>query len=467
MLTHLRNHPVRPLIALSLAVTLVAACGDDDEATTTRPPQTTVAGSDDTTPTGAPAPEIPATGPGWNANTVSIGVIWASNKPEVFKSLNITAGLPGNAVAQADSIAKHYNDDGGILGRQVEIKYDDHDLKLELAQPAVEAQNACTHFTEDEPVIAVVNSETSLDTDILRKCLADAGIPLLAMSVSPYDDQLLSELHGLYFPTFVPSWDDLAPVYMKSLGDRGYFDGWNTTDGGPGSAPVKVGLWLEDTPVGGRIADLISAALKQAGHDPVVVYKYKDAGKEAEGAVLQMRDAGVTHLVALQGRTFLFATAAEAQGFRPRYALTTGNGPNEAMQKLAPAPQNIGAMGFGTNPGQDVDDPSKAATPGRELCLGILKDGGVVEGERFAENIALTICDSIRLVADASVAGGDFTDEAILAGVAKIGPDFKGAVTFKSGLGADSSVFAGAGEDFAYDTTCSCYQYTSNAPRDI
>lgn len=409
---------------------------------------------------------IPLTGPGWDAKNVYIGVTEASDQSQVYDNAGLQGVNPGDQETQARAVAAYWNANGGLFGRNVVVRMDDHDSASLSSQAEVEAQATCQRFTQDERVVAVVNTQTLLDTPSLRACLAKARIPLFGVSISAVDDTALAQSNGLFIPTIVPSWTRFAPVFVSRLSALGWFSGWDTAQGAPGRAPVRVGVFAHDDVLTKRVLALLRARLAAAGHAPAVEYLHQDPTSESNSAVLQFRGAGVTHTILLDGgaHALVFAVAAESQGYRPRYGVWTGNGPGVAMELNTPKRQLVGALGVGTAPPLDVVKVSGELTPGGALCRGIMRKGGeTYDGKRFAEAFAFSICDSVRLYAEAALAGGGLDGDAFLRGARAVGPAFRPSMSFLSGVSKGYQVLPGAGRDLRFDTGCSCFRYDGPA----
>ena len=406
-----------------------------------------------------------ATGRGWTEREVRIGVTTVKDLATASSSAGIAAIETGDNEAQANAVAAHLNARGGLFGRKIVIVFDDHSTADLSANREVEAQESCTKFTQDTPVVAVINTQTALETPSYLACLAKAGIPLFGVSVSVMDNRLLNDSKGLYFPVIVPPWDRFAGFFTSRLKALGYFTPWNTDAGGPGQAPVKVAAYIRDDPVSERVYQLAAKAFAAAGHPPVTVFRYKTP-QDASSAVLQFRSQGVTHVFSLDHLFFTFAHQAESQRYRPRYALHSSNAVGALMESNSPQAQNVGALGVGTAPSMDISGDTGDITPGGKLCREILrshgqdpKDGGL------PQTYAYSLCDSLRAAVEAFTAGGGLDGSSMKAGIGVVGPKFAPAVSFASALSATSSVFSGAARDLGYRTDCECYAYLSPARR--
>ena len=432
---------------------------------TTREP----AGSGTTSARPGASPTRVAKGFGFDEKTVFIGVTLSSDGNKAAESFGLNSVDGGDQVAQARAMAKYYNARGGILGRKVEFRFSDHSSASLTTQADTEAQAVCEQFTRDQPVVAVINTQTLLDTPNLRACLKNKGLPLFGVSITAIDDRVLQESAGLYFPTLTPTWTRFAPVFVKSLAERRFFTGWDTRAAAPGPAPVKVGAFIHDDPVTQRAYEQMAAALKAAGHPVNEVVKYGDVASGGSAAVLRFSSTGVTHVFSLDPNVFTLATAAESQGYRPRYALSTANGPGLLFEANAPKQQSYGALAVGTAPSLDLLGFPGEVTAGGKICRDIFKADGQTfgSGKRFAEAFAFSICDSVRLLAEASTAGNGFGRDAFLIGAGKVGPTFKTAAAYATGLQPGYPVLPGVARDIAYLKSCSCFKLDGSRVRKL
>jgi len=184
-----------------------------------------------------------------------------------------------------------------------------------------------------------------LENNVLIECLAQHHVPVVWNGIKYMPSAADYAKHrGYLYQVAGLNIDRLRPA-IPALARAGYFE--------RGS---KVGILVADNGTGNNerlVRDLWKPELA-AMHIPVSQFSYKgiDGFQQAGGtssqfasAVLQFKNAGVNHVLFTpdggDGLIF-FTAAAESQGFRPRYALTTGSTP--AGISNAPADQAKGAM---------------------------------------------------------------------------------------------------------------------------
>jgi hypothetical protein len=390
-----------------------------------------------------------------------------------FTTVAGTLGLkgvnPGSQDKDALSMASALNQAGGIFGRKVVVAFDDQSSASILLNPDTDASQACVHFTQDRPVIAVFNTLSPLDTPTFEACFAHAKVPLFNGSIQPTDTAALAALGGYVTPIISPSFTDLAPVWVQRLTAERYFTGWNVSSGSSGSAAVKVAIIAKNNPTSVKAASLLSAALARAGHAPVAQFDYTSGADgvttNLSSAVLQFRARGVTHVIGVDGGISSFMSQAEGQRYYPRYGLSTLNTPESTLANgNVNALQLRGAIGVGWDPALDVgsaQDPG-AISSAEKSCLALQERAQSYSGLRFAVAIGTEYCDTFNLIKAEALAGGGLSGPDLVRGQGIAGPTFVPAGTFRSGLRPGDPGLPGAARDVGYSGKCSCFKYLSS-----
>ena len=413
---------------------------------------------------------LPLKGPGWDAKHVYIGVPTLDDFQKTVSGLG-AVGSNGDTHGQVDAIVADLNRSGGLFGRTVVAVYRDSKTTDAAYNPASTAQAVCTYFTQDRTVIGVINGIPQFDAqDSFHQCLEHAGVPLLSLSNTDYDDGDYTRLGPHLWTTASLSTDTLVPAFVDALHRQRFFTGWSSATGAPGTSPVKVGILLPDDPPGHHVGGLMLAALKRLGvstADPFY-YDASGLGSASQAEVLQLQSAGVTHVLDLPpvaAEIWFFQGAAERQHYRPRYGFTSFNLPLSVEQNsgLVPPVQQVGSMGIGWQPYNDTNaahDPGRM--PGSARCLSGLLRGGQKfgSGDRRAALLASQLCDAFYLLRDAAVAGKGLDGAAILAGTPLAGPRFAPAATFGSVLAGRDHGVPGYYRDQQYLASCSCFVYS-------
>ena len=406
---------------------------------------------------------------GWDAKNVYVGVPTADD----FAALTKQAGANfdnGDVHGDFNAIAADINARGGILGRKLVIVYHDAPTAQYSSNGSVVAQSMCTYFTQDRPVVAVVNGAPQLDAQPnFHTCLEKKKVTLLTLTDTDYNDKDYARLGPHLLSAASMSTDILVPTFIAALKRMGYFSGWDTTLGGPASTPAAVGLLLPDDAAGHSVGALFKAQLKRAGEHFAAEYYYppSGSGSESQSEVLAFTSAKVTHVLNLppvELEIALFQRQAENQHYRPRYGYTPFDLPLtvEENPAVAPPAQQAGSMGIGWQPLNDVNATKDVGDmPGGKRCFSALRAGGQTfdTSHRRAKFAGSLVCDAMYLLRDAFVAAGGLSGDALLRALPQVGPRFTPASTFRSILSGTDHGIPGYYRDSAYDSGCSCFAY--------
>lgn len=419
-----------------------------------------------TSPVAGATPDAPASGPGFTAKEVYIGVAYNS----AFEKQAAAAGFStnvGDQQAQATAVANDINKRGGIAGRKIVVVfYDTQGIQGNDKNAA--AQAACVRFTEDRLVFAAMSAVSQISNDTLFTCLARRGaVSLGGVLGGGYDASahLARFTPYLYLPAG-PAIERMAPVWMQRLDANGYFSGWDTTTGQPAPGDAKIGLLYGsngDTtgPVADALAQSVQAALERQGRKLAATFATTGDPNEMNQAVLRFRQAGVTHVIG-DAALITFLPAAAAQNYRPRYGLASLSGP--ALISLVATPGQLnGALGVGFMPPQDVDnahDPGDLS-PEEKHCREVMQQAGQPTSSRLAWAVMALFCDGFNFLATAVNKGG-LSAQGVRQGAAKLGslaPVSTFAISFPGGR-PDG---VGAVRDLGYQSGCNCFVYLNDA----
>jgi hypothetical protein len=412
-----------------------------------------------TAPMTGGAPTVPASGRGWDKRYVYVGVVTNQDISQFAGTVGVNTLDSGDQQKDAEAMIAELNAHGGLYGRQVRGLY--YDVKSATDKETA-AQAVCTYFTQDHPVIIVIDGAVQNDTASFRGCMRKARTVVLGAGAQAFDNKVFNDLQGWYYQLPYASWTTFSPALMTELNRAKYFTSWDTTNGGPGSAPVKVGILSLDTPVLRRIVDVMQADLRRLGHASSDVV-FAQTQEDLQAAVLRFRSDNVTHVLDTDQFLFAFMQNAESQKFRPRYGISTPNAPGLLLQGTAPASQLVGAVGLGYFPALDVDarnDPGSAVA-GAAPCRKTFAKHGLIypADKRFALAYQYLFCDALQLVASATAQGGGFASEQVRAGVELVGHSLEPAFTFRNALSSRVRTEPGAGFALAWNTSCTCFRY--------
>lgn len=452
--------------------------GDDVDATAGGPADgldTPPSGTPGSSPGGRPStggPTSPAGGPaaggaggagtdGSDAapptGTIQIGV-HDDNPGAAFGQFGVKGGPSGDQGVHINAIVEWINANGGMGGRQVELVH--HVTESLNGSFDEQAQRACSFFTEDNDVAAVVGG-ARVPTLNLVDCLAKHDTPLV-WSYHFMADQVTLDAYAdyLYMPAMVNA--DRLGVWMDALAEDGFFD-----DG-------TIGIVRYDEPIAERLSSqVIHPALARHGHEVAEEVAFRsatgassaaDLSAQANNAVLRFRSAGVDRLILEPTAAvvpLLFFAAAESQGFRPRYTMTSYDIP--AFQNAnAPGSQLSGSVAFGWLPAGDVDweEQPQPLPPAAQRCLDITPSA-----DPPGNGSARRFCDGLLFLKHLFDNGAEPTAAGIRRAVDALGSSYPSAWTYAAELGPGRHDGATTGRLVAYDDGCSCYRITGNDRR--
>ena len=222
------------------------------------------------------------------------------------------------------AIVADLNARGGVLGRRFVPVFRDHN-PVDIQAQQAESQADCAYFSKDRPVVAYLDASLGQVSGIAA-CMQHAGIPFLDLNSAIYDDRDFRSLGPHLWPVRAPSVTRLVQHWSERLQAQRYFSGWDTLNGRPGAAPTRVRLYLEDNPLGHRIAVILTRALPAYARQVTTYFYAPTIGQNVRKRRPRFGSAKVTHLLTLPsaaGAFGLFALAAENQHYRPRYGVTS------------------------------------------------------------------------------------------------------------------------------------------------
>jgi ABC-type branched-subunit amino acid transport system substrate-binding protein len=360
----------------------------------------------------------------------------------------------GNTRHQAQAVVDDINSRGGLGGRRVEAVYQIYKDTSAEDQYAL----ACTAFTQDSKVEAVLNSVVGADPTLID-CLAKAGIPLIGVGGLLLDADDYKEFPDyVYAPTSLNA-TRLASEWVELLRDEDYF----------GTAP-KIGVIHDGTASTQRaLAQSLRPALQQAGFS-VTAEAAPRGPEQAPNAVLQLKNKKVDHVLfftSSAGTVAFFAKVAEEQKYRPRYAVTSYVTPG-VLQGYMPPQQLSGAIGMGWTPIADVDS-SHQPTPTEAMkhCREIMVRAGEDMSKSTAATFATGYCDTgFFLEQLAKKSKGALSAAALQKAAASLGTGFEPAAALGAKFGSHRYDGVGVVRTLTWGGSCSCFEYTGE-PRTL
>lgn len=274
--------------------------------------------------------------------------------------------------------------------------------------------------------------------------------------------------------------DGLARNLVTHLTRQQYFTSWDHASGSSGGAlPVKLGILVPDKPSWIPVVkNVLLPELKAAGHPvapenvrfwhfPESAAGNSQAVTEIQAIVLRFRSDNVTHVLPMEQNSLAFFTpAAEGQGYRPRYGLTTATAAQGYAGSLVPYRQLHGAVGVGWFPTLDLPESKQTAAysgPGRQPCLDTMARSDVSYGSTNAKAIALLLCDAFYAF-DAAIEslpkGGAVSAATFMPALEGTGGRFQAATLPTGGFRPGRRYPVTEGYPWAFSTSCQCMEYT-------
>ena len=393
---------------------------------------------------------------GPSVRTVKLGFFISDDASSIYKALGINGASHTREESKAiwQAVIDQVNARGGLGGRRIVPSY--FFITSDSGTNASRSQAACAMFTEDVKVFAVVLDGAG---DLsMAACLAHHHTPAIDVGQTsyPYDDGDLRSLAPyLYLPGRL-SMSRFA-TYVDTLAAHGFF-----------AKTSKVGLLRFDLPDQQRImAHVIEPALRRHGLTLTTDFAFTPvegtadlprAADESSAAVLQMRTRGVDRVLFLGSGLslpYVFPTVAESQQYRPRYGITTDDGP-EFMAGNAPAAQLTGAMAVGWEPQYDVTDSDAVLAPDPTWrgCAHVLRRAGFParDGRR---------CTAIYFLEQALRGARSLTPEVLRAGADRIGSRPYSTQNYQTFFRPGRYDGVRAVRLLRFDAACTCFRYAS------
>ena len=386
-----------------------------------------------------PGTDVPTTpsgrnGPGISATKISIGIAYCDDEGSLERAIGFDAAASDERRAW-EIVIEDTNKRGGIGGRKVEPLFKELPCSSSNQTFADMYEEACTYFTKDHKVFAVMSGQADVPNYVA--CVHGAGAVIISTNLTDSDKAFLRSYPYQIQPAALAV-DTMTRVEVAALKAQNYF---SSVD--PAFSNVKVGLIVDDTPNFERTLNTaLLPALRQAGitvsdnHIRRIQHlgRLSDIGAvsaEISSAVLRFNADRVSHVLFLQAQgvlTLLFLREAESQQYFPRYGLNSQDAGQYVLDFSggdAVSPRNFrNALGVGWYPLLDVPRPPiSAGPPERTACANLLKAHGYdAFGDANAEGIALNVCDEMSfLKLSVTRAGSIVNQTTFLAAVNGIG----------------------------------------------
>jgi hypothetical protein len=377
------------------------------------------------------------------------------NPGAAFGQFGVRGGPSSDQGAWIRAIVDWINANGGMGGRQVELVH--HVTESLNGSFDQQAERACADFAEDHDVVAVVGGARVPSLNLVD-CLARHDTPLV-WSYHFMADQATFDRYAdhLYMPSMVNA--NRLGVWIDAIAGAGYLD------------DAVLGVIRFDSEIHERFtADVLAPALARHGSGIAEDVAFNgatgaasaaDLSAQANNAVLRFRARGVNRVLFEPTSAvvpLLFFPAAEAQGFRPRYTMSTYDVPafQDANAESFPV-QLAGSLAFGWTPAGDVDweQQPQPLTPEAQLCVDI-----TAGAEPIGNGSVRRFCDGFFFLKHLFDNGAEPTTAGLRRAVDALGSSYPSSWTFATSFGPGRHDGAAAGRLLSYDLDgCECYRF--------
>lgn len=355
------------------------------------------------------------------------------------------------------------NKQGGISGHKINAVYAGTDTGT--TNWDTDFQAACADFTQDHHVAAVLGYEFTYEPDF-ETCLAHDGIPHLSDGFNVPSNSVLAN-----YPYF---WSLAVPT----IGQRNIEKFEGAIRSGFLTSKDKLGVVLDQCP--GTVTAWTSQVepFLKSHHIPTAppatfgcsngnnAETVAEVG-QASNALLRFRSEKVNRIafvsVSEAPVLFISATAAQAQGYRPGW-IVSSLGQLAVIGGQSPAAQMANTRGYGWMPSQDVSPalaPPKNAAQKR--CLSLLASQSVHPQSAADFGYAYNICEPMFLYIDALKAdNGNPSGAAISQAIAGIGTHFQSLINLDGKSDYSNSRRNDAPSvyrEVAWSGGCHCFRY--------
>lgn len=414
-------------------------------------------------PAGAPttsAVPLPPQGRAPARGPLSLGILYTIN--DAAAGAGVDNGNSFTPEGAYKGLVRAWNARGGLAGRRIEPVY--AAIRSSSSSLASDLEAACQTFTKDNKVAAVLAS-TGIYLESFGACLAKASTPLIAGDYAMGDDTALAAAPGYLTPSTVTT-DTRLRVLLERMAAAGRM-----------TRSDRLGVVVEscafDQRTYERTVAPVARRLRLTIAEKVETRCFSQIGdlagqaSDLQNAVLRFSTRDVTQVLFVSGSVegnlmLYFATAAEAQGYHPRYALTSAVAAT-IQEANTPEGQLENAAGVGWLPSLDRSADS-ARTPPQTACLADLRKGaGVTPASGADRFFAFSTCDAFALYDAALRRTAGHTPQAeVVAAVHSLGTTFAPASTPAADFSGTRRTGPRQGRVFAWATGCGCFDYTGS-----
>jgi len=407
----------------------------------------------------------PGDGPGVTSTTINIAAAYDPDAAAADSALGAANANPGDTKAEETAVINYINSHGGVAHRKLNPIW----FKASVSQDAnTTYEQGCQDWTQDHKVFVLSGGSPILDQCTANAHAIGVAAGAIVLETTAQDRKYPADINLTSFTI-----DHSMLVTINGLARQGYF-----------SKGAKVGVVTWDDPYyhygisTGANPALARAGLKNVPVQYIAVPQSAgDLGATsaaAGNAVLKFRAMGIDHVILFDGPAGInnsgvlvleWMQQANSQQYYPKYGLNSTSAFNALASDL-PQKELIGSVGVDWTPplSETQQEWNSAPIPGMgRLCLKIMKDAGQQQSAANAQAIQLAICDEmffLKQVLDPIT--GPLNQQTALAAMNATGTRFTSSITFGVDLTASRHDAADLVRNMAFQTSCSCFRYTSN-----
>ena len=357
--------------------------------------------------------------------------------------------------AETKAVIDYFNAHGGLAGRKINPVFYQTNIQNLATRSGrqQEAQSACATYTEDNHVFGFETFKGFTEDNIIQ-CAIDHKTVIVDdwYQGAQLTRSRLQQASPYWYGTNKLVAESRERTQVERLAAVGYF----------GKSP-KVGILTEDVPMSKESAAKgLKPALSAHGFPVAAEVVYPDViDSPWQTYVLQFKQQGIDHVL-FSTSTYewlaavLFMRQADAQGYRPRYGLTTDVDPGGDFTDNVPASQLPGAIAVGWSPSSDIGTPLSG--PQYDLCMKIEKAAGQPGSS------APWVCEYLFFLQDALAHAPEFSVKGLEAGVTAMGRTYPAMFApvndFSNGRKAGITQV----QTTAYDQGCGCFNKYNSPP---
>jgi hypothetical protein len=412
----------------------------------------------DAPPAAAPARAAPPAGAAADRSPLRIGLLYVNNDAAAGAGVDNGNSFGPRRVLEA--LVKSTNDGGGLAGRRLQPTW--FELKSSSSSYASDLQAACARFVEDAKTPLVL-SFLGTSSEQFSSCLAKAGVAHVNGS------------YGLGDTTSMASQPTTVSIPALSVDRRSRAQLEQLTAAGHLTRASRLGVIVEGCPYNVRgVERTLLPTAKRLGLNVVQQQEVRCFGgindlgglaSDAQNAVLRFAADDVDRVLVVSSVEanvlLVFTNAAESQGYRPGYALTSLALAN-VLKDNVPQQQLVGAKGVGWLPAMDDAGPTLAPTPQTKACVQRVRAQGVSPSGIVDHFTVFSSCDAFDLAGQVLTRSrGAVGPAAWSKALDAVGRSFRGATTLEG-----QTDFSGGRRDgparmrtFGWDAKCSCFRY--------